>query len=630
MATVVAAGQRPLTKAFSAMEEENWKVALKVASQDGRIARDVIEWHMHRAQAGTAQGAVSFLKRNPDWPGLPYFKKRSEASFFGAPMKLSTLFFSENPPKTAKGSLAYAKALRAGRQYETARNILRHAWQNYEMDDKTLKIFLSSYADDIRDLNLKRLREMLWRQDATQVRALYPLLKDGELALAKAGLALQSGKNGVDILIAKVPKNLRDEPVLSHARFIWRLIAKKRNSAINLIQKVSSSPTTLGRPEAWGDNRQQIARDLIFDKRYKDAYKLASRHHMPLGPVYTELEWLSGFIALRHMSNPEAAKLHFENVLLAVDTPISLGRAFYWLGRSYRAMGMEDQAERAFLRGADYQTSFYGLLSAEEISASFPYNFAKLPELPDWRMASFRKSSVFQAAILLFSAGEEVLAERFINHLAETLDDREILQMTDFLEEFQKSHVLVTLGKRKASQGKSFPRPYFATHPLIYEGYAVPNQLSLAIARRESEFDPNLTSPVGALGLMQVMPRTAEEMADKIGIRYDKNRMLSDWKYNALLGTTYLTELSERFSANPILVSIAYNAGPTRAENWSTILGDPRSKEADIIDWIEMIPFAETRNYVMRTTESIPIYRARLGLDPLPVPFSDFLSGSGF
>ena len=223
-----------------------------------------------------------------------------------------------------------------------------------------------------------------------------------------------------------------------------------------------------------------------------------------------------------------------------------------------------------------------------------------------------------------------MLAERFINHLAETLEDHEILQMTDFLEEFQKSHVLVTLGKRKASQGKSFPRPYFPTHPIINEGYSTPNQLSLAIARRESEFDPNLTSPVGALGLMQIMPRTAQEMAKKIGVPYDKKRMLSDWKYNALLGTTYLTELSERFNANPILVSIAYNAGPTRAENWSAILGDPRNTEVDIIDWIEMIPFAETRNYVMRTTESIPIYRARLGLDPLPVPFSDFLRGSGF
>ena len=630
MAAAADADQRPLAKAFSAMEEENWELALELASQDGRIARDVIEWHIHRAQAGTAQRALEFIKRNPNWPGLPYFKKRSEKSFLDAPMNIRKIFFNENPPKTALGSLAFARTLEASGHYDTAKSVIRNAWQNYEMDDQTQRIFLSSYGSDIMDLNFKRLREMLWRKDAMQVRALYPILNEGELTLAKACLALYSGSVGVDTLIAKIPKTLRDEPVLSYARFQWRLITKKRNSALNLIQKLSVSPTTLGRPEVWGDDRRRNARDLIFNKRYSDAYKLASQHHMAPGTVYAELEWLSGFVALRHLNKPEVAKLHFENLLLAVDTPISLGRAFYWLGRALRAMGIEDREQNAFFQGAKYQTSFYGLLSAEEISAPFPYNFEIIPELPDWRTASFRQSSVFQAAILLFAADEDVLAERFINHLAETLEDHEILQMTDFLEEFQKSHVLVTLGKRKASQGKSFPRPYFATHPIINEGYSTPNQLSLAIARRESEFDPNLTSPVGALGLMQVMPRTAREMAKKIGVPYDKKRMLSDWKYNALLGTTYLTELSERFNANPILVSIAYNAGPTRAENWSAILGDPRNTKVDIIDWIEMITFAETRNYVMRTTESIPIYRARLGLDPLPVPFSDFLRGSGF
>ena len=129
---------------------------------------------------------------------------------------------------------------------------------------------------------------------------------------------------------------------------------------------------------------------------------------------------------------------------------------------------------------------------------------------------------------------------------------------------------------------------------------------------------------------MQVMPRTGKEMAAKIGVIYDSRKMLSDWKYNALIGTTYLQELSERFTSNPILVAIGYNAGPTRAENWSAVLGDPRREGLDIVDWIELIPFSETRNYVMRTTESIPIYRARLGLDPLPVPFTEFLKGSGF
>jgi soluble lytic murein transglycosylase len=392
----------------------------------------------------------------------------------------------------------------------------------------------------------------------------------------------------------------------------------------------SETKEALGRPDVWGDDRRNIARDLVRDKSYQTAYKLASNHFMNSGHIYADLEWLSGYIALRHLKKPKTAQLHFEKFMFVVDTPISLGRAYYWLARAYQDQGQNEKARKAFKEGAVYQTSFYGLLSAEEISVPFKYDFYPPKELPNWRGAPFLKSSVFKAAILLFASGQDALGERFITHLVETLPDEQILQMTHFLEEFDRPHVLVMVGKRKASQGMSFPRSYFALHPMIEENYPVPAQLSLAIARRESEFDPRVVSPVGASGIMQVMPRTAKEMAGKIGLRYDQNRMVSDWKYNARLGTVYLQELSERFSANPVLVSVAYNAGPTRAENWSKLLGDPRSSKVDIIDWIEMIPFAETRNYVMRTIESLPIYRARLGQDPLPVPFSKSLKGSGF
>ena len=130
--------------------------------------------------------------------------------------------------------------------------------------------------------------------------------------------------------------------------------------------------------------------------------------------------------------------------------------------------------------------------------------------------------------------------------------------------------------------------------------------------RRESEFDPEVISPVGARGLMQLMPKTAKEMADKTGIVYSKDRLLSDPTYNVKLGIAYLDELSDRFDGNIILVSAAYNAGPTRLDKWIAMFGDPRNKNIDIIDWIEDIPYRETRNYVMRVAESLLPYEARL------------------
>ena len=632
IATVASAQEvpRPLAKAFLAIEKQDWQRALYLAQKDGAVARDIIEWHLHRAKAGTAKGAIDFLARNPDWPGLPYLKKRSENSFLAAPIDIIEPFFAQNPPQTSQGGLAYAAALKAAQKHELARDVIRNAWASYDMPTLVQDVYVSSYGKEIKDMTSTRLYELLWRQKDKQAEALYPLLNRADKALAKARIALMRGDSGVDTLLSQLSSKQKTNALLSHARFKWRLSKRKRKSAVKMMLVASETKEALGRPDVWGDDRRNIARDLVRDKSYQTAYKLASNHFMNSGHIYADLEWLSGYISLRHLKKPKTAQLHFEKFMFAVDTPISLGRAYYWLARAYQDQGQNEKARKAFKEGAVYQTSFYGLLSAEEISVPFKYDFYPPKALPNWRSAPFLKSSVFKAAILLFASGQDALGERFITHLVETLPDEQILQMTHFLEEFDRPHVLVMVGKRKASQGMSFPRSYFALHPMIEENYPVPAQLSLAIARRESEFDPRVVSPVGASGIMQVMPRTAKEMAGKIGLRYDQNRMVSDWKYNARLGTVYLQELSERFSANPVLVSVAYNAGPTRAENWSKLLGDPRSSKVDIIDWIEMIPFAETRNYVMRTIESLPIYRARLGQDPLPVPFSKSLKGSGF
>ena len=632
IATVASAQEvpRPLAKAFLAIEKQDWQRALYLAQKDGAVARDIIEWHLHRAKAGTAKGAIDFLARNPDWPGLPYLKKRSENSFLAAPIDIIEPFFAQNPPQTSQGGLAYAAALKAAQKHELARDVIRNAWASYDMPTLVQDVYVSSYGKEIKDMTSTRLYELLWRRKDKQAEALYPLLNRADKALAKARIALMRGDSGVDTLLSQLSSKQKTNALLSHARFKWRLSKRKRKSAVKMMLVASETKEALGRPDVWGDDRRNIARDLVRDKSYQTAYKLASNHFMNSGHIYADLEWLSGYISLRYLKKPKTAQLHFEKFMFAVDTPISLGRAYYWLARAYQDQGQNEKARKAFKEGAVYQTSFYGLLSAEEISVPFKYDFYPPKALPNWRSAPFLKSSVFKAAILLFASGQDALGERFITHLVETLPDEQILQMTHFLEEFDRPHVLVMVGKRKASQGMSFPRSYFALHPMIEENYPVPAQLSLAIARRESEFDPRVVSPVGASGIMQVMPRTAKEMAGKIGLRYDQNRMVSDWRYNARLGTVYLQELSERFSANPVLVSVAYNAGPTRAENWSKLLGDPRSSKVDIIDWIEMIPFAETRNYVMRTIESLPIYRARLGQDPLPVPFSKSLKGSGF
>jgi soluble lytic murein transglycosylase len=360
----------------------------------------------------------------------------------------------------------------------------------------------------------------------------------------------------------------------------------------------------------------------------KFAYDIARVHHLTEGSHFADLEWLAGYISLRKLNDPFAAISHFKNFQGAVASPISLGRAGYWLGRAYEAQGNQAQAQREYAEGAKHQTSFYGQLSAERLGQPMDPALVGRATAPDWRNAAFTQSSVFRAGALLLEAGELSLSERFLRHLAETQNPRALAQLGRFAIEAGEPHLAVMLGKQAVTEGTVLPGPYYALHPMAQSDLGVPKELALAIARRESEFDPRVVSGVGARGLMQLMPGTAKEMAGDLGLSYSSNRLLSDWQYNATLGGAYLRELTAEFGASPVLIAAAYNAGPSRARAWIQSNGDPRSGKIDVVDWIEHIPFRETRNYVMRVTESLPIYRARIAGRTLPIGLNKDLIGA--
>ena len=432
----------------------------------------------------------------------------------------------------------------------------------------------------------------------------------------------------MDGLIARVPAALQTDPGLAHARFEWRIRKSRDEDAIELLLQRSTGAEALGEPSAWGNRRRTLARDRMRAGDPQLAYRIASSHYMVEGSDYSDLEWLSGYLALRFLDRPQLALEHFQHLKQAVDTPISLGRAGYWIGRAQEALGNAEGAQEAYAFGARYQTSFYGLLAAEKAGIA-PY-----PELSGregfapWREAGYLESTVYQAAVLLLDAGEEDLAERFLTHLAESLDRTQIGQMGDMLAEMGRPHIQVMLGKRAAQAGIEVPGPYYALHPLADSPHPVPTELVLAIARRESEFNPGVVSGVGARGLMQVMPRTAKAVSGWLNEPFSLPGLLRDPAYNARLGAAYLARLSRQFDGNVVMMAAGYNAGPSRPTGWMQLYGDPRKGQIDVVDFIEFIPFRETQNYVMRVAESLPVYRARLGKDPLPVPFSQELIGS--
>lgn len=619
--------------AMAELRAGRWNEAYAAAGQPGTVPWDIIEWHRLREGFGTAAEVERFLARRGDWPGIDLLRRRGEAAMDSAGSDRLRAFYAETPPLSPEGVLSLARVLREDGKGGDADAELVLAWRTRPMGSGIQATYLRDHSKLLAPHHAARLNRMLWDGHLSSARRMLSLVDDDTRKLAEARIALRGQAAGVDALIEAVPERLRNHPGLAFERFFWRARKNRLEGAIEILLQHSSDAESLGEPGKWGRKRAEIARRILRSGDARRAYDIAASHHTSAadGYIHADLEWLSGFIALRFVQRPKLAVEHFRRFDAAVETPISKGRAGYWLGRALEAAGDKPAAKAAYEMGAKYQSSFYGLLAAERGGVAFDQNFETPPEVADWRKAAFMESTVTQAGLALLAAGEMDLAERFFTHLVESLSDVDGLRLGQMMLDLNQPHLAVMVAKRAARQGQILYGAYYPLHPLAEMALPMAPEMSLAIARRESEFDPGVVSGAGAQGLMQVMPATARNVAATMGIlaNHETGRLLSEWDYNARLGSTYLAQLAGELGGNVVMMAAGYNAGPGRPRRWMEIFGDPRGRsEEAMIDWIELIPFDETRNYVMRVTESLPVYRARLGKDPLPVPFSQELLGS--
>jgi len=605
-----------MSQALAAVAVGSWADAAASAARAGPIAVDIVEWHRLRAGLGTFDDALAFLRRHPDWPGLPYLKQRVEQNLPLAGRAPDVIaFFSDTAPVTGQGVVALVHAFRAIGAEGDAQAQAALAWLAHSMTAEAEAALLAVYPEVLEPLHLARLDAMLWIDAESAARRMMArLTAPDQIALAEARLALRNGGATPEQALAGLAPAVRSDPGLAFEQFRLAHLRDRAAEAVEIVLRQSAAPGQLGRPEVWAPRRRALARTLMRAGQYDDAYAVASSHRLEVetSADYADLEWLSGFLSLRFLDDPARALAHFQKFRQAVATPISLGRAGYWEGRAHEALGNDEAAVNAYALGAEYQTSFYGLLAAERGQIGMDTGLIGAQVYPPLADASFARSDVLEAALLLQAAGARALAKRFFVHLAETLDEAEIGTLGDLALSLGEPHIAVLIGKQAAEQGLTLPRPYYPVVELGLEELPVPLELALAIARRESEFNPGVASGVGARGLMQLMPGTAQEMAGKLGLPFSRERLFTDATYNATLGTAYLAELFGRFGPNVVLVAAGYNAGPSRPARWISERGDPRAQDVDVIDWIEMIPFDETRNYVMRVAESLPVYRARI------------------
>ncbi|MFT6073414.1 MAG: soluble lytic murein transglycosylase [Yoonia sp.] len=624
---VTAQTVNPKSIAAIAAADADWDEAYAIAEDADPLTVDVLSWL--RLRSGDAEFAEyqAFVAASLDWPDLGRLRAEAEPLIEkGHDPNEVTAWFAQNTPQTGEGAVRLAEALMTSGGVEDARLALREAWINLRLTKEGHDAMVEAFGDVLTPYHMARTDELLWRSRREEAERMLPLLPDGPRALIAARIGYLTRASDLRLRLEAVPAALRQDAGLAYDRYSWLAGRGERTEAVALLLDRSTSAAALGEPFRWSGWRRVLARWEMREGRAEQAYILASRHFLSEGESYADLEWLAGYLSLIYLGDPTQALGHFENGLRASSSPISVGRMQYWIGRTYEVKAEFGMAATAYGAAADHQTGFYGLLASERIGR--PLDPSVAGEKIAWQGAAVFDDTLTRAALMLLAGGERGAAVTFFADRGRTLDEESLAALGQYLSEIDEEYYTLLLAKTAVTRGIVIPSIYFPVHDVAQMDLPVDSSLVLSIARRESEFNIGIGSPVGALGLMQVMPATAEEVAGDLGLPYSKPRLTSDWAYNAEIGAAYLAYLTEEFGPTPVMIAAGYNAGPSRPKRWMDEYGDPRLREMDVIDWIEHIPFRETRDYVMRVTESIPIYEARLSGVTGTIRFTDLLLGS--
>jgi len=606
-------------QAVAAAKRDQADEAIRLARQAPQtVLPRLVAWIGYASGRSEADFArlATFITSNPDWPLLAQLTRSAEDSItLTTPAAEILRWFDSHPPTTANGAIAYARVLTAQGRADAAAKVVRDAWVGLNFGAAQERQFLDLFGMQLRpEDHWRRLDRLLWERREEPARAMLPRVDPGRRAVALARLALQGGKASPEPLIAQVPGALRDDPGLVYERVRWRRIKEMDEEAIDLLAHPACDKV---RPDLWWQERAILVRRALQHGWVSRAYQLAAEHELQAGSAYVDAEFLAGWIALRFLDDRETALLHFLRLHEWATHPMSRARAAYWAGRAYDALG-DAKARDWYSRAARHSTTYYGQLAAARLKGG-------LWALPDEPVptaedsARFESREVVAAARLLLAVGEDDLLRPFfirLNDIVESPGERVLVARLALAA--GREDLAVTVARRSERDGvvlleAGWPLPDFAARP----DTAPEKPLVLALIRQESGFMADAQSPVGARGLMQLMPATATQMARSVGVPYAAAR-LDDPAYNIRLGSAYLSSLIDRFGGSYLLAVASYNAGPGRARRWMRENGDPREESVDVVDWVEMITISETRNYVQRVLESVEVYRRRLGLPPGP------------
>ena len=619
-------------KAISEMKLAKWPNAIQTAKKaKDRSIYDFIQWRHLLTKGNKASyfDYKNFIDRNEDYPRIGRIKYLSEHKLSTdtvSPKKI-VQWYGEREPLSGFGKMILGESYIFTGNKEKGIKLIKNGWVNAELTKSELRFFRKKYKKYlVAEDYIKRADYLAWNNKYWDLkRMLRYLPKDYEL-LYNARQLLMSKSYGVDNAISKVPDKFKNDAGLNYDRLKWRRKRGRVDSSVEILLKIKNTKDYLVRPEKWWIEREIISRSLIYKKKYELAYKISSNHGMIDGPEFAAAEWMSGWIALSFLNDPLLAKEHFEKFYNNVGYPISIARGAYWLGRTYKKLNNNELAKKWFEEASNYLTTYYGQLAHMEINPNKNFELTKDMEVNKEYRDYFQKKEIVKIIYLLDELDEDKYAKYMLRHLANdnVENGSEILaaELATDIERFDFAIQISKIASYEKRFHNKFNYPIIST-PNYINGRKIPETaFILSIIRQESEFDLSANSHAGAKGLMQLMPYTAKLVAKQANLPYTKSRLTTDPEYNINLGSHYIAGLILEYDGAYPFAIAAYNAGPKRVRYWKKLNKDPQKKQINYVDWIELIKFRETRNYVQRVLENYNVYRYIL--EQKPIPLKDF------
>jgi soluble lytic murein transglycosylase len=583
------------------------------------VAKKLAEWIILRSDdnGASVERYRAFIAANPSWPSQTFLRRRLEAGLWDDHRDDATVssWFANEAPLSAKGRFSLARVMIGRGERANAERLVREAWRNDAMSEDTENAALDLFGALLTPGDHKARMDCLLYGTENEAAAMRAARRLGaaQVALAKARMASNHKASNSRALLDAVPRELHSDPGYIFSRIQLLRREEKFAEAAQLMLSAPKDPNRLYNVDEWWIERRLMARKMLDVGERRTAYLIARDAALPARDIYkTEQEFTAGWIALRFLEDPATAAQHFARIGVGSVNPTTLARAGYWQGRAAEAAGHSQEARAAYAAAAEQSTSYYGQLARAKLG--LPQ--IQLNDAPGARGRGIERLEVVRAVQLLYALDQRELAIPILADMGENGDPDALIGLGELASRNGDARGMLLLGKAALNRGLPFDfyaYPVTGIPPFRSIGPEVEQSIVFAIARQESAFNPAVVSPANAYGLMQVTPDAGRYVCKKYGANFDLTRMKTDPVYNAALGAAELGGLIEDYRGSYIMTFAAYNAGRGSVKKWIDRYGDPRDPKVDAVDWVELIPFSETRNYVQRIMENLQVYRARFG-----------------